>query len=221
MKTTETRPTAYTKDELIAFVNELIHESLVEEDQWVFAIQACSKINISHTASDIYDFLADYIIPKISFDEDSKEFWDTEDDRGIFESACQDLKDAFDDRLAEFISSKTIEIPKNGVYIKSDCIIPILEINATTPRRISGCGYVMYVVEKTATAKLVDMNRGAIGRVFLEECYEITEPPKYELLLDIQHPKVSISKGEIKPELEWTKLLNISSFNELFFKRID
>jgi hypothetical protein len=221
MQTTETRPTAYTEDELIAFVNELIHESLVKEDQWAFAIQACSKINPSHTPSDIYDFLDTYITTDICFDEDSKEYWDTEDDRGIFESACQDLKDAFDDRLAKFIASKTIEIPKNGTYIKSDCIIPMLEVNATTPSRISGCGYVMYVVEKTATAQLVDMNRGAIGRIFLEECYEIIEPPKYELLLDIQHPKVSISKGEIKPELEWAKLLNISCFNELFFKRID
>ena len=221
MKTTETRPTAYTEDELIEFVNELIHESLVEEDQWAFAIQACFPINPSHTPSDIYDFLEDYIITEISFDEDSKEYWDTEDDRGIFESACQDFKDAFYDRLAEFISSKTIEIPKNGTCIKSDCIIPMLEINAPNPRRISGYGYVMYVVEKTATAQLVDMNRGTIGRIFLEEPYEIIEPPKYELITDIQHPEVSIPKGEIKTEPEWAKLLNISSFNELFFKRID
>jgi hypothetical protein len=97
----------------------------------------------------------------------------------------------------------------------------MLEINAPNPRRFAGAGYVLHTVKGTATAQLVDMNRGAIGRIFLEECYEIIEPPKYELLLDIQHPKVSISKGEIKPELEWAKLLNISSFNELFFKRID
>ncbi len=220
MKTTETRPTAYKEAEIGVFIDELIHEGLIGLADDERAIQACSKINISHTASDIYDFLADYIIPKISFDEDSKEYWDTEDDKDTFESACLDLKYAFSDRLTDFIISKTIEIPKNGTYIKSDCIIPMLEVNATTPRRISGCGYVMYVVEKTATAQLVDMNRGAIGRIFLEECYEIIEPPKYELLRDIQHPEVSISKGEIKTEGEWAKLLNISSFNELFFKII-